>query len=87
MKGIIRIHDKTTSGGHVLSGSQSMKFDDIGVARKGDPVMCPLPGHGRTVIAEGNPAFTDDGIPVAFDGHRCACGCALITSLPDAGAS
>ncbi|WP_339421008.1 MULTISPECIES: PAAR domain-containing protein [unclassified Pseudomonas] len=87
MKGIIRIGDKTTGGGTVLSGSAVMVFRGIGVARQGDPVDCPIPGHGRTVIAEGHPVFRDKGIPVAFYGHRCACGCALISSLPEAGAN
>ncbi|MGF6093166.1 PAAR domain-containing protein [Pseudomonas sp. 18173] len=87
MKSIIRIGDKTTGAGTVLSGSLAMKFAGFGVARQGDPVLCPIPGHGRTVIAEGHPAFKDQGIPVAFDGHLCACGCALISSLPEAGAS
>ncbi|MCP2068776.1 PAAR domain-containing protein [Pseudomonas laurylsulfatiphila] len=86
MKSIIRIGDKTTGGGTVLSGSAAMKFTGIGVAREGDPVLCPTAGHGRTVIAEGHPTFKDNGIPVAFDGHLCACGCALISSLPEAGA-
>ncbi len=87
MRGVIRIGDKTTSGGTVLSGSSVMKFGGIGVAREGDPVMCPIPGHGSTVIAEGHPAFKDNGVPVAFHGHRCVCGCTLISSLPAAGAS
>jgi uncharacterized Zn-binding protein involved in type VI secretion len=87
MKGIIRIGDKTTGGGTVLSGSSSMQFDGIGVAREGDPVRCLIPGHGRTVIAEGHPTFKDNGVPVAFHGHCCACGCTLISSLPVAGAS
>ena len=87
MKNIIRIGDKTTGGGTVTSGSVVMKFRGIGVARKGDPVDCPIPGHGRTVIAEGHPTFHDHGIPVAFHGHRCACGCVLISSLPEASAS
>jgi uncharacterized Zn-binding protein involved in type VI secretion len=26
-------------------------------------------------------------VPVAFHGHRCACGCVLLTSLPEATAS
>ncbi|MBD9461245.1 PAAR domain-containing protein [Pseudomonas sp. PDM05] len=82
MKNIIRIGDKTTSGGTVLSGSTTMIFRGIGAARQGDLVSCPVPGHGQTVIAEGHPAFRDHGLPVAFDGHRCACGCALISSLP-----
>ncbi|WP_288855684.1 PAAR domain-containing protein [uncultured Pseudomonas sp.] len=87
MKNIIRIGDKTTGGGTVQSGSIVMFFRGIGVARQGDPVICPLPGHGRTVIAEGHPTLRDNGLPVAFHGHRCACGCLLISSLPEASAS
>lgn len=87
MKGIIRIGDKTSGGGAVLSGSTTMKFHGIGVARVGDPVSCPVPGHGETVVAEGHPVFKDNGIPIAFHGHHCACGCMLLTSLPTATAS
>ncbi|MCO6060481.1 PAAR domain-containing protein [Pseudomonas sp. MOB-449] len=83
MKGIIRIGDKTTGGGTVLAGSTDMIFSGLGAARLGDPVSCPLPGHGPTVIAEGHADFCNGGIPVAFHGHRCACGCLLLTSLPD----
>lgn len=87
MNGIIRIGDRNSSGGTVLGGSSAMRFDGIGVARQGDPVNCPLPGHGRTSIAEGHPTFMDEGVPVAFNGHRCACGCTLVSSLPEASAS
>ncbi|MGV8919992.1 MAG: PAAR domain-containing protein [Pseudomonas sp.] len=87
MQGIIRIGDKTTGGGAVLAGSTTMLFDGIGVARVGDPVLCANPLHGLTVIAEGHPTFHDDGVSVAFNGHFCACGCALISSLPAATAS
>ncbi|WP_297207355.1 PAAR domain-containing protein [uncultured Pluralibacter sp.] len=86
MKGIIRIGDKNSGGGKVMSGSSKMIFSGIGVARMGDPVNCPIIGHGPTTIAEGHPTFMDNGIPVAFNGHRCACGCVLITSLPQAAA-
>ncbi|MGH8417733.1 MAG: PAAR domain-containing protein [Pseudomonas sp.] len=87
MRNIIRIGDTTTGGGKVQAGSQDMVFGGIGVARVGDPVMCPLPLHGLNAIAEGHPHFDDNGVPVAFDGHRCECGCALITSMPEASAS
>lgn len=87
MKNIIRVVDKTTGGGTVLSGSVGMKFAGIGVTREGDPVLCPIPGHGRRVNAEGHLAYKYNGIQVAFDGHSCACGCVLISSLFAAGAS
>jgi len=87
MKGIIRVGDKNTGGGSVLSGSTNMKFCGIGVARLGDPVSCPIEGHGPTVIVEGHPTFKDNGVPVVFHGHRCACGCTLISGLPQAAVS
>jgi len=71
---IIRKGDKTTHGGSVLTSSETMKFGGIGVAREGDKVSCPVPGHGPTTIVEGNPDYLDHGIPVAFHGHKCACG-------------
>ncbi|EBG5616638.1 PAAR domain-containing protein [Salmonella enterica subsp. enterica] len=78
---IVRIGDKTTHGGAVISGSATMIFGNIGVARKGDKVTCPIEGHGPvTTIIEGNPNYLDNGIPVAFHGHRCACGCTGVIS-------
>lgn len=79
MKGIIRIGDTTTHGGQVLSGSGRMNFAGMGVARLNDLVSCPL--HGDTTIIEAHPSFKDLGIPVAFHGHRCGCGCTLISSF------
>jgi uncharacterized Zn-binding protein involved in type VI secretion len=38
-------------------------------------------------VAEGHPYFNDNGVPIAFHGHRCECGCTLITSMPAASAS
>ncbi|MCE0828750.1 PAAR domain-containing protein [Buttiauxella sp. A2-C2_NF] len=84
MLNIIRKGDKTTHGGSVLTGSEKMKFGGIGVARKGDKVSCPVDGHGSTTIVEGNPNYLDNGIPVAFHGHKCACGCTLISSFAQA---
>ncbi len=85
MKGIIRVGDKNTGGGVVLSSSSSMMFNGIQVAREGDPVHCPVIGHGNTAVAEGRQNFIDDGIPVAFEGSRCGCGCTLVSSLMSAG--
>lgn len=85
MKGIIRIGDKLSSGGTVQSAASGMKFDGREVARQGDTVWCPLPGHGVNSIAEGDQGFMHSGRPVALHGHRCECGCTLISSLPRAG--
>lgn len=52
---IIRKGDQTTHGGSVMTCSATMIFGGVGVARKGDMVSCPIPGHGLTTIIEGNP--------------------------------
>lgn len=85
MQGFIRVGDKTTGGGEVLAGSQHMIFEGKGLARKGDPVSCPKVGHGDNHIVEGDDHMKDDELPVALHGHRCACGCTLISSMPNAG--
>lgn len=84
MKGVVRIGDKTTGGGQVQSGSTKMRFDGIGVARLNDPINCPVEGHSSSYIAEGHPTMKDNGVPVAFHGYKCSCGCSLITSLSNA---
>ncbi|WP_150645460.1 PAAR domain-containing protein [Pseudomonas fluorescens] len=87
MQGIIHMGDKTTGGGTVLSGSAAMIFGGIGMVRQGDPVNCPISGHGTTAIAEGHPKFRESAVPIAFHKHRCADGRASISSLPEAVAS
>ena len=85
MKGVIRVGDKNTGGGTVLSSSSTTIFNGVRIARRGDPVYCPVVSHGETIVADGCAGFIDDGRPVAFEGHRCGCGCILISSLPSAG--
>lgn len=85
MQNIIRLGDKLSSGGEVLTANSGMTFMGRVAACVGDIVACPLPGHGRNQIVEGDPAFLACGRPVALHGHQCACGCVLINSLPEAG--
>ncbi|OCG20372.1 MULTISPECIES: PAAR domain-containing protein [unclassified Gilliamella] len=85
MKGVIRLGDKTSHGGQVISASTKLIVFTKGVARVGDLVSCPITGHGINPIIEGDPLFIEDGKQVAFHGHRSACGCALISSLTNFG--
>lgn len=87
MQGILHIGYKTTGDGMVLSGFAAIIFGGIGVARRGDPVSCPVPDHGPTENAEGHSTFRDNGVPIAFHGHLCASGCTSFSSLPEAVAS
>ncbi|MBD2801994.1 PAAR domain-containing protein [Xenorhabdus szentirmaii] len=80
MKKIIRVGDTLREhGGKVVSGS----YQAFGkpVACVGDAVVCNE--HGRNSIAQGASGSTINGKPVALDGHRCECGCTLVSSLSD----
>ncbi|MDR5736271.1 PAAR domain-containing protein [Caballeronia sp. LZ025] len=80
MKSLIRKGDKLEHGGEVTSGSPWTDFMGRSLARKGDEARCDL--HGPTSIDEGLAKFPDrDGKWFAMNGHRCVCGCALISSL------
>lgn len=83
-RAIVRLGDKTTHGGVVISASPIHTMRGLGIARVGDTVSCPLPGHGNNPIVEGSSAFSVGGRKVALHGHKCACGCSLIASLSTA---
>ena len=78
---IIRLGDATSHGGKVITASSNHSIGGIGIARMGDKLACPLPGHGVNVIVEGSPNYLIGGRMVALHGHHGACGCLLIASL------
>lgn len=71
------------AGGKVLEGRYLC--DGQPIACQGDAVRCNL--HGLTNIAEGSDLVEFDGHPVALHGHRCSCGCTLVSSMPDTSAA
>lgn len=80
MQSPIRQGDKLEHGGEVTNGSPWTEFMGRPLARKGDDALCDI--HGPTTIDEGYERFPDrDGKWFAMHGHRCACGCSLISSL------
>lgn len=87
MKRVIRLGDPTTHGGVVVSASSTTVINGKPVARVGDTVACPRKGHGTVVIVEGDPSWSEGGRAVALEGHKCSCGCALISTLPSLGRS
>jgi uncharacterized Zn-binding protein involved in type VI secretion len=84
---IIVVGDPTDHGGQVISGSPGQHIGNKPIARLGDKVDCPqkYPNrspHGVNSIVEGEPSLLIDGIPVALEGHKTACGCSLIGTTP-----
>ena len=76
----IVLHDKTDHGGFVITASENTSIDDRRVARIGDMVSCPRPGHGINPIVTGSDCVTLEGRRVARHGDRAACGCRLLSS-------
>ena len=85
MRKVIRLNDPTTHGGKVISAAPDSTAMGAAIARKGDLCACPLPGHGVCPIVEGDPEVLIDGVPVAFEGHRTACGASLISTVGNSG--
>lgn len=80
MKNIVRKGDTLRPfGGVVLEGHYECM--GLPMACVGDTVCCNK--HAMTCIDEGSSLSEIDGRPIALDGHRCACGCTLVSSLPD----
>ena len=80
MKPVIRQGDTLKEyGGEVLEGHYLCH--GLPVACQGDTVRCDK--HGRNKIAEGSGLMQMDDRPIALDGHRCDCGCTLVSSMPD----
>jgi uncharacterized Zn-binding protein involved in type VI secretion len=78
----IRQYDKLENGGEVTSASSEMMFMGKLLACLGDEALCDK--HGKTTIVEGKTSFPGkNGKPVAMHYHHCACGCRLISSLPN----
>lgn len=78
MKKTISVGDNTSHGGTVLTGSSVVTIDGKAVARKSDKVSCPE--HGVNSITEGDEKHCDNGLAIALEGHRCACGAILISN-------
>lgn len=82
----LRIGDKTSCGGSILSGSPHHSFGDLATARHGDSVSCGKDGKTYS-IAGGIPDYRIRGVPAAGTLHSrstCPCNARFITSLPEA---
>ena len=77
---VIRLGDKASHGGSALEASAMTDSGGIGIARVGDKVSCPLPGHGTCPIVSGDTSCIIDGKPVARHGDKTSCGAVLIAS-------
>lgn len=78
LKKVIRQGDTLREYGGVVLSGRYLAFGKP-IARVGDKARCNK--HGVTTIIEGASGTVLDGKAVALDGHHCACGCTLVSSL------
>ncbi len=82
----LRIGDKTTCGGSILSGSPHHSFGGIATARNGDSVSCGKDGKVYH-IAGGIPNYFIRGVAAAGtlnSRSTCPCNARFISSFPNA---
>ncbi|MGU7774189.1 PAAR domain-containing protein [Burkholderia sp. MR1-5-21] len=79
-RGVIRLHDMTTHGGHVITASDDLKAQGIPVALEGHLTECPKCGGQFKILPE-NSTRQHHGTPVAFHNDPTECGARLISSL------
>lgn len=79
-RGVVRIGDKTSHGGEVVSASKSYTVLGKAVALEGDMAACPQ-CKGKYAIEPVGSTRKHHGKQVAYDGDPTACGAKLISSV------
>ncbi|MDV5100165.1 PAAR domain-containing protein [Pseudomonas sp. LSJ-87] len=79
MQLIVRLGDTTDHGGIVMESIPHTNLNGTPMAGKGNMVFCPL-CKGEFPIIEGSDTYRVNGVPVALDGMKTACGASLIAS-------
>lgn len=78
--GVVRLGDKTTHGGQVISAQATFKVLGKTVAVEGDLTICPR-CKGTFPIQPNSSERHHHGQAVAYDGDKTACGAKLISSI------
>lgn len=79
-RGVVRLGDKTSHGGEVITASDNFKVMGIAVALEGDMTTCPK-CKGQFPITPVNSTRKHHGKAVAYHDDPTACGATLISSL------
>ncbi|WUR12995.1 PAAR domain-containing protein [[Empedobacter] haloabium] len=79
-KGVIRLGDKTSHGGSVISAAPDLKALGKCVAVEGNQVTCPKCNGVFAITPQGGER-KHRGKEVAYDGDKAACGAKLLSSI------
>jgi uncharacterized Zn-binding protein involved in type VI secretion len=80
---IVRLGDTTDHGGSVIESIPHSNLNGKPMAGRGNMVLCPK-CKGSFPIIEGSATYRVNGVPVALDGMKTACGASLIASASHA---
>lgn len=79
-RGVVRLGDKTSHGGVVISASDSFTVRGKQVALHGDTTFCPQ-CKGTFPIQVASSERRHHGKPVAYNNDKTACGATLVSSI------
>lgn len=79
-RGVVRLGDKTSHGGQVISASETLKALGKPVALDGHMTLCPKCKGAFAIQAAGG-TNKHHGKNIAFHNDRTACGAKLISSI------
>ncbi len=68
-----RMGDMAGHGGLIVYGETTVLIGGQPAARKGDPIVCPVPVHGGGVITQGSSTVFIGGMPAARMGDLTGC--------------
>jgi uncharacterized Zn-binding protein involved in type VI secretion len=79
-RGVVRLGDKTTHGGQVISAARDFIVLGTQVALEGDSTYCPRCKGKFTICTEGS-TRKHNGKQVAYDQDITGCGAKVISSI------
>ncbi len=86
MAAIARLGDMSSHGGTIISASQDVTADGIGIAREGDSHSCPISGHGITALSPITTKTYANGRLMITVGASAGCGAIITEGSPTKGA-
>lgn len=78
--GVVRLGDKTSHGGKVISAQATFRVLGKPIAVEGDLTTCPQCKGTFSIQPSGNER-NHNGRAVAYNGDKAACGAVLISSI------
>jgi uncharacterized Zn-binding protein involved in type VI secretion len=79
-KKAVRDNDASDHGGYIVASGGRFINRGIKVALDGDLHVCPIQGHGTTIVTSTSNASNVQGKRIVRDGDRAVCGAIMIAS-------